>query len=220
VNVDSHLDKIPGSDLPLEKSVMLSDTLTTGLKRYEIGSKVRALRVKKKLGLVQLGEHTGLSPALLSKIERGQLFPTLPTLLRIAMVFGVGLDHFFIESEERPLVMVNRKKDRIRLPDRPGEDAPSYFFESLDFEMTDRKIDIYYAEFPESSKPSAPHEHAGAEFLFVLKGRLVVSIEAKDVVLDEGDAVHFDSSAAHSYRSDHHHQGSSSAIVVVMPEPG
>ena len=50
----------------------------------------------KKLGLAQLGEHTGLSPALLSKIERGNLFPTLPTLLRIAMVFGVGLEHFSV----------------------------------------------------------------------------------------------------------------------------
>lgn len=198
---------------------MLSDTLTAGLKRYEIGSKVRALRVKKKLGLVQLGEHTGLSPALLSKIERGQLFPTLPTLLRIAMVFGVGLDHFFIESEERSLVVVNRKKDRLRLPNRPGEEPPSYFFESLDFAMTDRKIDIYYAEFPEYSQPSAPHEHAGTEFLYVLQGRLIVRVDGKDVVLDEGDAVHFDSSAAHSYRLDHQHQGPSSAMVVVMPEP-
>jgi transcriptional regulator with XRE-family HTH domain len=219
VNVDYRHDKISIGDLPLEKSAMLSDTLTTGLKRYEIGSKVRALRVKKKLGLVQLGEHTGLSPALLSKIERGQLFPTLPTLLRIAMVFGVGLDHFFIESEERPLVVVNRKKDRIRLPNRPGEEAPSYFFESLDFATTDRKFDIYYADFPEYSKPSVPHEHAGAEFLYVLQGRLIVSVDGKDVMLDEGDAVQFDSSAAHSYRLDHQHPGSSSAIVVVMPEP-
>jgi transcriptional regulator with XRE-family HTH domain len=32
-----------------------------------------------------------LSAALLSKIERGLLFPTLPTLLRVAMVLGVGL---------------------------------------------------------------------------------------------------------------------------------
>jgi hypothetical protein len=35
---------------------MLSDMLVVGLRRYEIGSKLRALRVKKKLGLVQLGE--------------------------------------------------------------------------------------------------------------------------------------------------------------------
>jgi transcriptional regulator with XRE-family HTH domain len=60
---------------------------------YKIGPKIRALRLNKKLGLLQLGEHTGLSSAMLSKIERGQLFPTLPTLLRIALVFGVGLEH-------------------------------------------------------------------------------------------------------------------------------
>ena len=197
---------------------MLSDTLTAGLRRYEIGSKIRALRVKKKLGLVQLGEHTGLSPALLSKIERGQLFPTLPTLFRIAMVFGVGLDHFFLESEDRPLVVVTRKKDRVRLPNRPGEVTPSYFFESLDFALTDRKINLFYAEFPESSTTSDPHQHAGMEFLYVLNGRLVVTIDGKDVLLEEGDTIHFDSSAAHNYRLGDQ-QRASSAIVVVMPEP-
>ena len=77
---------------------MLSETLTAGLERYRIGPKVRALRLRKKLGLVQLGQHTGLSPAMLSKIERGQLFPTLPTLLRIALLFGVGLEHFFVDG--------------------------------------------------------------------------------------------------------------------------
>ena len=197
---------------------MLSDTLVAGLRRYEIGSKLRALRVKKKLGLVQLGEHTGLSAALLSKIERGNLFPTLPTLLRIAMVFGVGLEHFFIESEDRPLVAVTRKKDRLRLPNQPAAEAPSYFFESLDFAVTDRKFDVFYAEFPRLAKPSDPHQHAGAEFIYVLNGRLVVNVDGKDVMLDEGDAVHFDSSAAHSYRLDDQ-QDSSSAIVVIMPEP-
>lgn len=197
---------------------MLSDTLVAGLRRYEIGSKLRALRVKKKLGLVQLGEHTGLSAALLSKIERGNLFPTLPTLLRIAMVFGVGLEHFFIESEDRPLVAVTRKKDRLRLPNQPAAEALSYFFESLDFPVTDRKFDVFYAEFPRLAKPSDPHQHAGAEFIYVLNGRLVVNVDGKDVMLDEGDAVHFDSSAAHSYRLDDR-QNSSSAIVVIMPEP-
>ena len=52
---------------------MLSDTLVAGLAHYAIGPKIRALRQKKKLGLVQLGEHTGLSPGMLSKIERGAL---------------------------------------------------------------------------------------------------------------------------------------------------
>ena len=91
---------------------MLSKTLQDGLSDYGIGAKIRALRLKKKIGLVDLGKHTGLSPALLSKIERGRLFPTLPTLLRIALVFGVGLDYFFAGSRDKPLVAITRKQSR------------------------------------------------------------------------------------------------------------
>jgi len=196
---------------------MLSDTLVEGLKRYEIGSKLRALRLRKNLGLVQLGSHTGLSPALLSKIERGNLFPTLPTLLRIAMVFGVGLEHFFVETEDRPLVAVTRKKERLRLPNGTSEEAPSYFFESLDFAATGRKSDIFYADFPRAAKPSEPHAHAGTEFIYVINGGLVVTVERKDVVLGQGDTVYFDATADHSYRLDDP-QNSSSAIVVITPE--
>src|ERR687894_2491268 len=99
---------------------MVSDTLSAGLQQYRIGPKMRALRLRKKLGLVELGRHTGLSPAMLSKIERGVLFPTLPTLLRIALVFGVGLDYFFAGNRERPVLGIIRRADRIRFRDRPG----------------------------------------------------------------------------------------------------
>jgi transcriptional regulator with XRE-family HTH domain len=195
---------------------MLSETLASALEHYRIGAKVRELRLNKKLGLVQLAEHTGLSPAMLSKIERGQLFPTLPTLLRIAMVFGVGLEHFFVESAERRVVAVVRKSDRLRMPDRPGEDPPSYLFESLNFAVTDRKIEAFYAEFPVQSKPSAPHRHAGAELIYVIKGQLGVDVDGDDVVLLEGDAIHFDSSAPHSYRREG--RTACTAIVGIAPK--
>src|SRR5919107_3326306 len=109
---------------------MLSETLQAGLTEYSIGGKVRSLRLKKKMGLVELGQHTGLSPALLSKLERGRLFPTLPTLLRIALVFSVGLDYFFASPREKPLVAVVRKAQRVRLPERPGTGTIAYRFES------------------------------------------------------------------------------------------
>ncbi|HUG24252.1 helix-turn-helix domain-containing protein [Piscinibacter sp.] len=195
---------------------MLSETLTAGLEHYRIGPKIRALRLKKKLGLVQLGEHTGLSPAMLSKIERGQLFPTLPTLLRIALVFGVGLEHFFLE-EERQAVAVVRRGERLRLPDLSGdlsgEAEPAYFFESLDFPATDRRMESFYAEFPVRSKPSKPHEHGSAEFIYVIEGQLVVTVGDTDHVLDEGDAMYFDSSVPHVYRRES--RSMCAAIVVV-----
>jgi transcriptional regulator with XRE-family HTH domain len=194
---------------------VLSETLAAGLESYEIGPKIRALRQKKDLGLVQLGEHTGLSSGMLSKIERGQLFPTLPTLLRIALVFGVGLEHFFVDQSDVPSKAVVRKKDRLRLPDRPGKGPPSYFFESLDFPVVDRKMEAYYAEFEGQSEPTEPHKHQGAEIIYVIKGQLVVGIEGEDTTLDEGDSMYFDSGYAHSYRRQG--RAACSAIVVVTP---
>src|SRR6476646_616431 len=126
---------------------MLSKTLQDGLNDYGIGAKIRALRLKKKIGLVDLGKHTGLSPALLSKIERGRLVPTLPTLLRIDLVFGVGLGVFCSGEREQPLVAIVRRRDRVWLPDRPGAGDVVYRFESLDFPATERRFNSYVAEF-------------------------------------------------------------------------
>src|SRR5829696_5412092 len=107
---------------------MLSATLQKGLDQYGIGAKLRALRLKKKMGLVELGRHSGLSPALLSKIERGKLVPTLPTLLRIALVFSVGLEHFFGEPARKPALAVVRRAERRRFPEKLGDPEPSYHF--------------------------------------------------------------------------------------------
>jgi transcriptional regulator with XRE-family HTH domain len=194
---------------------MSTQTLEVGLDSYGIGPKIRALRSKKLLSLMQLGEHTGLSASLLSKIERGQLVPTLPTLHRIAQVFGVGLEHFFVDTSERPTVAVVRKKDRLRLPNRPDEESPAYFFESLDFPVTDRKMEAYYAEFKAHAKPMQPHQHAGAEIIYVVTGQLVVNIDGEDTMLGQGDSIYFDPSFPHSYRQ--HGRAVCSAVVVVTP---
>jgi transcriptional regulator with XRE-family HTH domain len=195
---------------------VLSETLITALEGYGIGPKIRRLRLRKKLGLVQLGQHTGLSPAMLSKIERGQLFPTLPTLLRIALVFGVDLDHFFRKDGDGPVHAIVRKADRIRLPEKAGRTSPAYRFESLDYPVSDRKLNGYYVEFGEEEEQSEPHQHPGAEVIYVLGGELVVNLEGEDFTLGPGDSMYFDCAHPHSYRR----KGSlpCAAVVVVTAE--
>src|SRR3954470_24451149 len=179
---------------------MLSATLSEGLNAYGIGAKVRALRLKKKMGLVELGKHSGLSPALLSKIERGRLFPTLPTLLRIALVFGLGLEFFFAGAREKPLVAVVRRRERVRLPERPQARDSAFHFESLDYPAVERRFNTYYAEFlPVAPDKRRPHEHAGVEFIYVLQGTLSMQIGADEHALSRGDSVYFDASIPHSY---------------------
>jgi transcriptional regulator with XRE-family HTH domain len=180
---------------------MLSPTLRDGLKAYAIGPRIRSIRLKKKMGLVELGKHTGLSPAMLSKIERGQLFPTLPTLLRIAMVFSVGLEYFIAANRDKPVVAISRHADRLRFPEKAGGKDAAYEFESLDFPAEQRLLNSYFAEFfavaPETLQT---HQHAGAELVYVVSGTLVVHIGEDQHTLEARDSIYFDSSVPHAYR--------------------
>src|SRR5262249_28612406 len=90
----------------------IPEALRSELAQYLIGQKVRALRLRRSMGLTQLGQRTGLSPALLSKIENGKLVPTIATLLRIANVFDVTLDHFFQNEHRLRIIAVTRRQDR------------------------------------------------------------------------------------------------------------
>jgi transcriptional regulator with XRE-family HTH domain len=171
------------------------------MKPYALGEKLRGLRLKKSMGLVELGRHSGLSPAMLSKLERGKLFPTLPTLLRIAMVFGVGLDFFFTDERKRHVVSIVRKQERLKFPENAGSSVIAYNFESLDFKASERKLNAFYAEFEMvPAEKVRPHQHAGVELLYLISGKLELIISSDRHVLEEGDAVYFDSAVRHSYR--------------------
>jgi len=193
---------------------MLSETLENGLREYAIGEKLRAMRLRKKIGLVQMGKHTGLSPALLSKIERGLMFPTLPTLLRISLVFGVGLDFFFSDQRKRQALGVVRRKERLRFVNQ--DKGLVFNFECLDFAAVERKLNAYYADF--GAPPAgmiASHQHNGAEFIYVIDGTLGLRVGTEDNVLRAGDSIYFDSSVAHSYRRIG--KPVCTAIVVTVP---
>lgn len=176
-------------------------TIRRVLSSYELGAKMRQLRLRKKISLVDLGKHTGLSASMLSQLENGKLVPTLATLARIAMVFDVGLDFFFGDRRRKRPFIVVQQADRLKFPDRPNTDKPDYLFECLAFSSQEKSLQAYLAEFPKR-QPGEPtdHYHDGAEFLHVIEGSLVVRYQSEDHLLHAGDSVYFDSSEAHSYR--------------------
>lgn len=191
---------------------MLSAALKSNLASYGVGDKLRALRLKRKLGLVQLSTHTGLSPAMLSKLERGRLFPTLPTLLRIALVFDVGLDHFFEASTPRRSLGIVRASERRSFVERLGRREVAWEFECLDFTATERRMNAYRVRFLRTAARPPLHEHPGAEFMHLLTGRLEISVGGESHTLGAGDSIYLDSTQPHGYRRVS--RGPATAIVV------
>jgi len=167
---------------------------------YEIGAKLRRLRLRKKIGLVDLGKHTGLSASLLSQLENEKVKPTLPTLARIAMVFDVGLDYFFDNQRSKVACSVTRANERIRFPDRPDNPLPAYFFEVLAYGAKEKRLSAYMAEFP-VRKPEEvrEHFHEGWELVHVLSGSLTIRFEKEEQVLGSGDSAYFDALEPHAY---------------------
>jgi transcriptional regulator with XRE-family HTH domain len=179
-----------------------------------IGERIKRLRLKKSMGLVELGRHTGLSASFLSQLETGRVVPTLRNLARVAMVFSKDLSYFF-ETEPHTLFRIHRKKERVRLP-QTGVDDPTYYFESLGYMVPDRQLDPYFAEFVPLKKniEVRPHVHPGYEFLYILDGELEIRHADKTHVLTPGDGVYFDASTPHGYRCVG--KSAAQAIIVTM----
>ena len=196
----------PDADSPGNRAVERS------IAAFNIGDKLRKLRLKKKISLVDLGKHTGLSPSMLSQLENGKLVPTLPTLTRIAMVFDVGLDHFFTDRSKQKVFAIVRAAERMQFPERAGTPDPAYFFECLAFSAQEKALQAYLATFPARESTSQTHFHEGSEFLFVTEGTLGLNIHGEEHILAQGDSVYFDASEAHSYRC----AGTSQAVALVI----
>jgi transcriptional regulator with XRE-family HTH domain len=183
-----------------QKTQVDPETADRFIAEKHIGERIKRLRLKKSMGLVELGKHTGLSASFLSQLETGRVVPTLRNLARIAMVFSKDLSYFF-EAEPKALFRIHRRKERVRLP-QTGVDSPAYFFESLGYMVPDRAMDPYFAEFLPLTKEMDPkaHVHPGSEFLYVLDGELDLRHGEQECTLGAGDAAYFDATTAHSYK--------------------
>lgn len=166
------------------------------LAHYEIGRKLRTLRLKKKIALVDLGKHTGLSASMLSQLENGKLLPTLPTLARIAMVFDVGLDHFFEGHAHRKRFSLIRSGDRAATPESDRG------LEPVLFAAPDKSLHASLVEFPQGDEDGPlPHSQEGSKFVHVLDGSIAIQYQGEDYVLNAGDSAYFDALEPHSYRA-------------------
>lgn len=184
----------------VQKTQADPETAERFIEEKRIGERIRRLRLKKSMGLVELGKHTGLSASFLSQLETGRVVPTLRNLARIAMVFSKDLSYFF-DCEPAPVFRVHRRSERVRMP-QTGVDPPSYYFESLGYLVPDRHMDPYFAEFLPLETDAEPkaHIHPGFEFLYVLHGELALRHGEQDSILEAGDAVYFDAGTPHSYQ--------------------
>jgi transcriptional regulator with XRE-family HTH domain len=173
---------MPGTDSNANRS----------LEPYAIGLKLRSLRIQKRLTLARLAAETGLSTALLSKLETDRMIPTLPTMATICRVYGVGLSHFFSDPS-RHSISITRKAHLLakgRGPD-PIKITP------LNVPWERSRLIAQLMEFEPGSPATAMEtfrESAGV--VYVLEGRLRLDASGLKEILEAGDCACIESDMA------------------------
>jgi transcriptional regulator with XRE-family HTH domain len=160
------------------------------LEPYCIGLKLRALRNQKRLTLAQLATETGLSTALLSKLETDRMIPTLPTLATIGRVYGVGMSHFFSEPG-RHTVSITRKAHLEGASRGPENIRTTPLNAAADPSLQSQMI-----EFAPGGASSAAECLSGGGVIYVLEGSLTLDSGGVQEELEAGDCACVESEIA------------------------
>jgi transcriptional regulator with XRE-family HTH domain len=156
---------------------------------YCIGMKLRGLRTEKRLTLARLSEETGLSTALLSKLETDRMTPTLLTLATICRVYGVGLGHFFCEPTEHSLSVTRRVASQGR-----GRSTDGSSRIPLNPGVPDRRMDACLVDLAAGGSSTEPEiDNAHALLVYVLDGRLHLDVGGMRETLETGDCAYLES---------------------------
>lgn len=160
-----------------------------------VGALVLQLRREAGYSLGTLATAAGLSPGLLSQIERGQGNPSLTTLIKLSQALKVPVGRFFDTKDQGGALV--RRADRRRL--EVAED--NLIYELLTPHMNGH-LGMLRAQIAAGwDNEDAPFVHPGEECVTIIQGRLHVCVNGLGYDLEEGDSLTYDSSLPHWYRN-------------------
>ena len=172
-----------------------------------IGPKLRQAREHKNMSVRGLARYVGVSPSLVSQIERGRVMPSVGTLYSIANELGLVVDDLFTGAQPR-----SRKSDR---PDMAVADVVNPVLKSGQRKVIkladgvrwerltptpDKDVEflvVVYDVGAESCPKDALIRHGGKEYAYVLSGRLGIKIGFEEFELAPGDSIAFDAQMPH-----------------------
>lgn len=196
------------------------------LASLSLGEKIRDIRKSKKMTITQLANATGLTPSMISQVERSIISPSIETLKKIGNVLEIPLSVLFEDTESYapaptsplgnqmsynnmevflnqfpPLNLYNQSPvvhEGHRKTLSPGKGIRFYL---LTPNLTG-PIEFIYNEYdPGSTTGPDLYTHPGCECGLILSGELEIQIKEEVYLLKAGDSITFNSTDPHSKRN-------------------
>lgn len=164
---------------------------------HKIGAKIRSYRKALNLRLLDVAQASGVSAAMVSKIENGRIVPTIPTLFDIIRVLNVEPEEFFagINNSKFAGYILLRQEDYV--PYVKEESAVGFNYRSiLEHHHNGSAFQISLVELlPGAQRP--PVTTAAFEYLYVITGNIDYYLGDQVFPLRAGDSIFFDGNIPH-----------------------
>lgn len=163
-------------------SNIVDDTLTP-----QIAARVKAERERQAWSLAELAERSGVSKAMLSKIEREETSPTATILLRIATAFGHTLASFLSPPDAKPQAV-------LRTADQPvWRDPASHYVRRQVFQSAENPLELVEVQLPAGARVALPASSYTLirQVVWILNGTLTLRRGTQTTVLKKGDRFEF-----------------------------
>ncbi len=161
-----------------------------------IAIRVREHRLSKQISLAELARRTGLSKAMLSKIENAQTSCSLSTLAKLAEALGVPVTALFrgVDAEREAVYVPAGHGAQII---RRGSDIGHLYEQLGSLRGEHKRIEPLLVTLTEASEVFPLFQHAGTEFLYMLEGVMVYGHGDSRYEMSPGDALQFDGEGPH-----------------------
>jgi transcriptional regulator with XRE-family HTH domain len=163
-----------------------------------IGHEVRAFRKRLGITVSDLSAATGLSLGMLSKIENGNISPSLTTLQALSRALGVPLTAFFRRFEDARNAVFVKKGEGVELERRGTRAGHQYnLLGHIHGNTSGVTVEPYLITLTQDSDVFPTFQHLGMEFLYMLEGEVVYRHAEKLFHMQPGDSLYFDADAPH-----------------------
>jgi transcriptional regulator with XRE-family HTH domain len=157
-----------------------------------IGLRIKEIRLARGMTLQSVSDVSGLSPSMLSLVERGRASPSIGSLVVIASALGVTMSDL-VANEPTP-----EERLVVRSTDAKAVETAQHVIRRVLREDKSRGLSVAVNEYaPGTGNADQPVTHNGFEYGFILEGQLTVSVEGTSYVLDAGDLISYSSRRPH-----------------------
>ena len=167
-----------------------------------IGSRLKMLRKQRGMTLLGIAQQANLSASLFSRIENGKAMPSIQTLQLIADVLKIDIGYFFQRESGKGFAVSRAGKHRIIRAEKRNWKGMEFYGPLYDTELLADGVENPFMvpmilKMEKRNYRNNPPPHGGQEFLYVLEGKILVSLGEEKIILKKGDALYFEANVPH-----------------------